>query len=771
MKRANTIQYIVTFIVSIWIGVLASPDVFAKDVDNNLRFSLGSSTIFLPKSRTTGGDTIAIIPFSFWWTQSAPNGTVTTVCTRFTYNSTYLEYITAYKDSTNWAGTLDLSGTQSGTVAMRFPNGTGSAPTSPTTIGYVKFKLKCQPEQQTNTLSFTLDSQYQYVDVGGATKYPQLNGTGCQNGTVVSANYSAAYEVDRTTLTCGVLGEIDSVAVYCDSANFRSQYMQHWFTYDSARLTFWGITPASAYSGLFWNYGGGYNDVEVDASGWLDPYCWSEITSKTVMYYLKFKFKGAWAGDSTELIFSTDTAKTLTIPYANCSSLTYSANPFAYLNGRIVLPPYIDSLNAKVDSATNSNVLYKSVSGGTQYVYYSLQMKNNFPLGKANNRVQTVINLSTSMLNSPTKYDQSSTDSIFAGMDTHTNGTRELMFREYDTSLMANFWPCRGGFKTWVKFRAEFDTSGSGFTPTYNNRWQRLKFLANYTSGSVHDTTKAVDSTGKVIAKLTTSPNKVDTARGDSVQLAVGKLYLTDGISSDYRPFDTLYISSPACSVDSFSTRIVLQNATWCIYSVSKASNVSSRIASGANADTVELYSTTGYSVSAGSGNTFVAKIQWALPRNCTTSQVYYNTASQSNALVRHNSTYSMWLETNDASLQGTCNSKNACLDNPKLSDNDGSVQSTLPQEFTLYDNYPNPFNPETKIAFDIPSLEHVRINIFNMLGQNIITLTDQEYTPGHYVMMWNGKDRFGLPMASGIYLYRMESGAFVESKKMLLLK
>ncbi len=99
-----------------------------------------------------------------------------------------------------------------------------------------------------------------------------------------------------------------------------------------------------------------------------------------------------------------------------------------------------------------------------------------------------------------------------------------------------------------------------------------------------------------------------------------------------------------------------------------------------------------------------------------------------------------------------------------------------LPNGFSLAQNYPNPFNPSTTIKFElgangITGASDVRLDIFNILGQRVTTLVDEEMLPGAYVKEWNGTTDAGKRVASGLYLYRLTVGDKSESKKMMLLK
>ncbi len=95
----------------------------------------------------------------------------------------------------------------------------------------------------------------------------------------------------------------------------------------------------------------------------------------------------------------------------------------------------------------------------------------------------------------------------------------------------------------------------------------------------------------------------------------------------------------------------------------------------------------------------------------------------------------------------------------------------TLPETFTLFQNYPNPFNPNTTIRFSTPEQSHVRVTVFNLLGQKIRTLVDEEYLPGYHTVVWNGTDDRNQPVASGIFFYSFKAGNTMQIKKMVLLK
>lgn len=92
-------------------------------------------------------------------------------------------------------------------------------------------------------------------------------------------------------------------------------------------------------------------------------------------------------------------------------------------------------------------------------------------------------------------------------------------------------------------------------------------------------------------------------------------------------------------------------------------------------------------------------------------------------------------------------------------------------QDFVVSQNFPNPFNPETTIRYRLPEAAKVKLQIYNLLGQKVVTLIDARQRANSYKVTWNGRDAAGKQLPSGIYIYRLQAGEFVASKRMLLLR
>jgi FlgD Ig-like domain len=94
-----------------------------------------------------------------------------------------------------------------------------------------------------------------------------------------------------------------------------------------------------------------------------------------------------------------------------------------------------------------------------------------------------------------------------------------------------------------------------------------------------------------------------------------------------------------------------------------------------------------------------------------------------------------------------------------------------LPDSYDLKQNYPNPFNPSTRIEYDISNPAMVRILVFDVLGRVVNILVNEQVTAGRHAVTWDGRDLSGVPVASGLYLYRMEAGKSVMTNKMVFIK
>jgi hypothetical protein len=108
---------------------------------------------------------------------------------------------------------------------------------------------------------------------------------------------------------------------------------------------------------------------------------------------------------------------------------------------------------------------------------------------------------------------------------------------------------------------------------------------------------------------------------------------------------------------------------------------------------------------------------------------------------------------------------------NPEPTSVEDNSNGLIPSEIALEQNYPNPFNPETQISYHLANGGFISLTVHDLLGRDIKTLVSEDQPSGSYTVSWDGKDELGYKVPSGIYLYSLKTGSFVESKKMILMK
>ena len=100
-----------------------------------------------------------------------------------------------------------------------------------------------------------------------------------------------------------------------------------------------------------------------------------------------------------------------------------------------------------------------------------------------------------------------------------------------------------------------------------------------------------------------------------------------------------------------------------------------------------------------------------------------------------------------------------------------GVDDDVLPHEFSLYQNFPNPFNPSTDIKFSLPNSERVHLVVYDLLGNVVREMVNEDLNPGMYTYKWMGENQSGSTVSAGMYFYQIEAGSFSKTRKMILLK
>ena len=127
-------------------------------------------------------------------------------------------------------------------------------------------------------------------------------------------------------------------------------------------------------------------------------------------------------------------------------------------------------------------------------------------------------------------------------------------------------------------------------------------------------------------------------------------------------------------------------------------------------------------------------------------------------------------IDKNDALLIGTQGGLDLCYDNNITVQVREKIKKS-PTQFVLYQNYPNPFNPMTLISFQLPATSFVNIEVYNLHGQKVRTLLNNRKPAGFHVVRFDGRNKNGKKLSSGIYFYRIKTDHFVQSRKLTILR
>jgi hypothetical protein len=112
-----------------------------------------------------------------------------------------------------------------------------------------------------------------------------------------------------------------------------------------------------------------------------------------------------------------------------------------------------------------------------------------------------------------------------------------------------------------------------------------------------------------------------------------------------------------------------------------------------------------------------------------------------------------------------------ACSDTMTLQTGTGIGDTPAPTQTALHQNHPNPFNPTTVIQYDLVAASKVSLRVYDVSGRLVRTLVDDNRPAGRQSAVWDGMDNSGNRVSSGVYFYRLETGAVVFTRKMVLLK
>ena len=167
---------------------------------------------------------------------------------------------------------------------------------------------------------------------------------------------------------------------------------------------------------------------------------------------------------------------------------------------------------------------------------------------------------------------------------------------------------------------------------------------------------------------------------------------------------------------------------------------------------------------------------QWYSLGTGTNGSVFAMNVKYSGGIQTHNSVWDLFLGGSFSSTGENIPSFNLGhwyynqMQEEKAVSDDNQTEN-IPKNYGLNQNYPNPFNPSTTIKFGVPVASSVKLVVYNTLGQEVKTLVNKYHEAGYFEINWDGTNNQLSKVPSGLYIYKMQAGDFVQSKKMILVK
>ena len=718
--------------------------------DSSLYFRAGYDTIFVAGT-TQSNDTIAIIPIEFKCI-SQEISDIEVIRIQFNYDES-LELIDAYMDSTNWNGTFSIGGIGTDSIIL-LESGSIDAPGNFIEIVYLKFRLDCAEELTAKPVTLNSSPYSCSITYDGKVVYAQLSHI--QSGAVVTGDYDATFTIESDTVSGG-LGLLDTLTVLAES-NFRIWYLDHYIIYDTTRLeyiSFWAAdsslwdsvsidVAADTIHILF--FGGYSNDGQ--------EYQYADTIYNLVV---KMKSNPAWDGYSAELTYDNNlsSAGPKKTGIIICDDLSEA---YDLINGEIFIPQYQADLSTDFACDGCDGIVSKSDLVANLLV----GMSNNFPAGLNTDAI--IVNLDLKENIESYTFKDTVNDSIDFELLASQNGSIKLSISQIYRDTLLNFLPASDSFHKLFTLKLDFDPAS--FTPTdFDDDEIYIGFDEIYTGQSVC-TTMVYDTTGSV--KLTVADSTLNFIE-NPIQVLMGEFSVDKVTGGACSATQNLYVRN-TFDLDTFSIQVHSPDLRVEINSINNGvlTGVSS---SKVNDYTFNVYSNSNFSSISDNGDDYtkVAEINYTIDGACYPYEWIYIIPELSNKLMKNGDGDDQYVVLDADTLAIYCQ---ACGSGgqSKLASDEGN-SGLLPTEFNLYPCRPNPFNPSTDIAFDVPVMCPVTITIYNILGQEVTTLVDREMEAGRHSVVWNSTDKSGQAVSSGIYLCVMRAGDYTASQKMSLMK
>ncbi|MFH2036394.1 MAG: FlgD immunoglobulin-like domain containing protein [Candidatus Zixiibacteriota bacterium] len=788
------------------------PDPVTMTVDGQLKFNLTySEPIFVDGTTEDPQNNIAHIDFQLLY-DGIPNlNTIQQIKFKIKYPTNKVELVNCYADATHWNGyAIEPTNTSySGGYtykSYRLYNGSVTLQPTYTTYASLEFKALCQEEFPGSDIEFIDENDVSFVTDINNNEFSPPTGDpdSWSGGHIFLADYTGSFTIENVTDV--YMGQENVEVTVSGTTNFFIFGIQQYISYDATRLEFVeGYVNTDLFDDL--NSSCGIVDNEVNP-GYISVYLYNDISitdpthfipDDDVLYTLKFNVKSEYEGvpleddalafiDFTEptggLIYYTFAYYPHSEDFYHCYDLSQSIPYESYVSGGITVPQY----------EANLKLAFKEINpspdkSGNDVLRFDLSMTNNFPAGNPTGSGGIDVVLKDrdyltfgNALNYPDDFN------FWAVHEDGNDGFDYASIRQL-TGGTTNFRMPNDNYENGHLMDIDFNLFGWYEPATYADRFIYPQFACSYFNaiGQPGATMHVDDYNGYITQdyETCTGDNNKISLEIVPYEIPAFEVYGQTIVSDNVYTFQNLYIRANV-DITSFSFVLTVTSSGWCVSCLDPSSNVN-----------IETIGDKTYLVSSGpgyfkpaSGDNLIKVMDMALsiPNPCVKSYHVYTTPRFSDITMTGQiggvTVPDVMIFEHEGTVGGKCNNYvggcgsgmyaiqcAAVYDYGLKTTTETEPENLLPTDFTLNQNHPNPFNPTTDIAYYLPVTSQVRIDIYNILGQNIITLVDGVMEAGLHQIQWDGTNSSGGKVASGVYLYNMQAGEFNKSKKMILMK
>ncbi len=771
---------LITGFILLLLGSFASAGTMAIGNDR-LNFILGDPDELF--STGTGPTQEVTVPFSFYFDDGTgfvdplPTGEVTKIVVRLNFNPAELIYYGAIHETSWQINYLAAHSPANGVIAVELFGASGiPIPVAPVSYVAFRFQAYCQPELSAHAVDFVENSDYCYVETYNGATTPWAPGT-YDGGTVTIADYQADFGVETKTALLGDnLVRVEIKATH----NFNMVGFNHYFTFDSDNLTYSGYDMNPVIFPTMYGCTPGYCTPTVNGNTihfqFLFDYPWTYFTppNETEDWYYAFYFNLIpGQSDNSFNYVNFDDVNSLVYPFGFCQELFEVGT---YEDGGVQIPHYTAGLKSQL----HTNYIIKD-----EPVTFDILMKNNFPAGDYsnlnNNGAISIVYTWPDIFEYPDVAGDDQVDPLTFDGAFHTNGDKSYFtYQVYDANRTVNYMSPTEDFVHLLTLTCDVDDGV--FVPEYESRTVTIDFKDSYVDQYLTWFTEMEDTTG--FAKAEATQDEV-TYESVEAEFQMGRFYSPFSYDGDNTIDQPLYIAANF-DIGQFSVTVNLLQNDDCKITGVVAELPGVSYTYGLKTATIYYDGPGTFLEATGDNNVKIATIKYrtycnginkvgdSSPGEPPTYYYEYGHVNFTNASIYDDAApaHSHYVDVDPANVRGKCSLVNIFADSDPDNPYDyKSPSETMPTRFCLYSNSPNPFNPQTVIAYDIPEATHVTLDIINILGQKVATLVDEVKAPGHYETVWTGTDDYGSKLASGIYLYSLRAADYVETHKMMLMK